>query len=90
MRLGLKPKKQQNRKKNVARNGGPASKLQREQAKVFKDKKQGKEDAKTRYKPEKVPLKESAKSVASTKSTRKKALVGALSAISCIIMHEFA
>ena len=56
----------------VALNGGPAGKLRREQAKVFKDKKQGKEDAKTRYKPEKVPLKESAKSVASMKSTREK------------------
>ena len=32
---------------------------------------QGNEDAKTRYKPEKVLLKESTKSVASKKSTRK-------------------
>ena len=58
---------------DVKRNNGERAKLRRERSKLMKGVKMAKEDAKsTRYKPEKVSLKESAKSSVKAKSTNTK------------------
>ena len=54
-------RRKRNRERDVKSQVSAVGKLRREQLKVFKALKQGKEDAKTRYQPGKVPLKESAK-----------------------------
>ena len=64
---------QRKRKSDAERNNSEAAKMRRERSKLMKGVKMAKEDAKsTKYKPEKVSLKESAKSRFVANSTNNK------------------